>query len=491
MEQAFDFEAVSGRAVLAKQDFKEQLPELRYQLLTLQQKLREADFPVIVVFAGVDGAGKHETVNVLNEWMDPRWLMTSAYDQPSDEEAERPKWWRYWRDLPPAGQIGLFLSSWYSQPLVDYVHYRSGDAEFAAQLEDIQRFERSLSDNGALIIKFWMHLDREAQQQRFERLEQDETQRWQLRDTDWVNWARYERFQETAQQLMQATSAPQREWLLVDGYDERHRSTAVAKHLLAAISNRLQQPPQPVSAEYQQGVGKFDDLDMDARHSKSEYKDRLATLQAELAQLSRRAQQQGISTTIVFEGWDAAGKGGAIRRLIHPLEAKNYQVIPIAAPTQEELAQHYLWRFWRHLPRDGKVTIFDRSWYGRVLVERLEGFCSEADWRRAYQEINEFEQAICDHGAVLCKFWLHITPEEQLQRFKDREQTPYKAWKLTEEDWRNREKWDDYVQAAEDIFANCSPESAPWTLIEGNQKQRARLQVLETVCERLRAALSA
>ena len=336
-----------------------------------------------------------------------------------------------------------------------------------------------------------MHLDREAQQQRFERLEQDETQRWQLRDTDWVNWARYERFQETAQQLMQATSAPQREWLLVDGYDERHRSTTVAKHLLAAISNRLQQLPQAVSAEYQQGAGKFEALDMDARHSKGEYKNRLATLQAELAQLSRRAQQQGISTTIVFEGWDAAGKGGAIRRLIHPLEAKNYQVIPIAAPTQEELAQHYLWRFWRHLPRDGKVTIFDRSWYGRVLVERLEGFCSEADWRRAYREINEFEQAICDHGAVLCKFWLHITPEEQLQRFKDREQTPYKAWKLTEEDWRNREKWDDYLQAAEDIFANCSPESAPWTLIEGNQKQRARLQVLETVCERLRAALSA
>lgn len=487
--KSIDFGAVAGRKTLDKKTFKAQLPELRYELLTLQQRLKEAKFPVIVVFAGVDGAGKHETVNVLNEWLDPRWLLTSAYDQPSEEESQRPKWWRYWRDLPPAGQIGLFLSSWYSQPLVDYVHYRSSDDAFAAQLQELQQFERSLTENGALIEKFWMHLDREAQQERFERLEQDETQRWQLRDTDWVNWARYDRFQTAATDLMEATSASQREWTLIDGYDERHRSTTVAKHLIQAINQRIaDEPPRP-AAEFQVGGGAFARLDMESRVAKSDYRKRLAELQAELAQLSRQAEQRGISTTIVFEGWDAAGKGGAIRRLIHPLEAKNYQVIPIAAPTQEELAQHYLWRFWRHVPRAGKLTIFDRSWYGRALVERVEGFCTEADWQRSFREINEFEQALCDHGGVICKFWLHITPEEQLQRFKDREVTPYKAWKLTEEDWRNRERWDEYVQAAEDIFANCSPESAPWTLIEGNQKQRARLQVLETVCKRLKSAL--
>lgn len=493
MKSAIDFEAnfavVSQRQKMSKADFKAQLPELRYQLLTLQQQLREAKFPVVVVFAGVDGGGKHETVNVLNEWLDPRWLITRAYDQPSDEEAQRPKWWRYWRDLPPAGQIGLFLSSWYSKPLVDYVHYRDSEDAFAEQLADISHFERGLVDNGALVLKFWMHLDRNAQRKRFQRLEKDEQQRWQLRDTDWANWARYNRFQSAAATLMESTSAPGRSWQLVDGYNPRHRAVTVAKAIHAAVKQRMDSPAKRPAATYQQGGGKFAALDMTQQLDKASYRVRLTELQAELAVLHRQAVEKGISTILVFEGWDAAGKGGAIRRLIHPLEAKNYRVIPIAAPTQEELAQHYLWRFWRHLPRDGKVTIFDRSWYGRALVERIEGFCSEADWQRSFNEINEFEQALGDHGAVLCKFWLHITPEEQLARFKDREKTAYKAWKLTDEDWRNREQWDNYVQAAEDIFANCSPYTAPWTLVEANQKEFARIKVLETVCSKLRKAL--
>lgn len=489
MGQRLDFSAVSHRQTLDKKSFKTQLPALRAELLTVQHELREADFPVIVVFAGVDGAGKHETVNVLNEWLDPRWIITRAYDQPSEEEAKRPRWWRYWRDLPPAGQIGLFLSSWYSEPLVDFVHHRSSEEAFNTRLANIAQFERSLVDNGALILKFWMHLDRDAQRERFERLEQDQQLRWQLRDSDWVNWARYDRFQAAAQCLMDSTHAAGRSWQLVDGYDERHRSTTVAKAIAAAVKQRMQNPPERPAAEYRLGGQQLDQLNMQQAMSKPDAKQRIKSLQAELALLHRQAVERGISTTIVFEGWDAAGKGGAIRRLIHPFEAKNYRVIPIAAPTKEELAHHYLWRFWRHVPRDGKVTIFDRSWYGRVLVERVEGFCSEADWQRAYQEINEFEQALSDHGGVLCKFWLHITPEEQLTRFEDRKVTPYKAWKLTDEDWRNREQWDAYLQAAEDIFANCSPESAPWTLVEANSKPFARVKVLETVCARLREAL--
>ena len=489
MAQQLDFSVVSHRQILDKKSFKAQLPALRAELLTVQHQLRQADFPVIVVFAGVDGAGKHETVNVLNEWLDPRWIITRAYDQPSDEEAKRPRWWRYWRDLPPAGQIGLFLSSWYSEPLVDFVHHRISDDAFNARLQDIGQFERGLVDNGALILKFWMHLDRDAQRERFERLEQDAQLRWQLRDTDWVNWARYDRFQAAAQCLMDSTHAEGRGWQLIDGFDERHRSIAVAQAINSATKARMLQDDERPGAEYQPGNGRLAQLDMQQTLSKRESKQQLKCLQAELALLHRQALERGISTTIVFEGWDAAGKGGAIRRLIHPMEAKNYRVIPIAAPTKEELAQHYLWRFWRHVPRDGKVTIFDRSWYGRVLVERIEGFCTEADWQRAYQEINEFEQALSDHGGVLCKFWLHITPEEQLARFADREHTPYKSWKLTEEDWRNREQWDAYLQAAEDIFANCSPAAAPWTLVEANNKPYARVKVLETVCARLREAL--
>lgn len=490
-DSAIDFAAVGNRQCLSKKDFKAALPDLRAELLTVQHQLRKAGFPVIVVFAGVDGAGKHETVNVLNEWLDPRRIVTRAYDQPSDEEAQRPRWWRYWRDLPPAGQMGLFLSSWYSEPLVDYVHYRRSADEFDACLADVVNFERSLVDNGALILKFWMHLDRDAQRERFERLEKDAQQRWQLRDTDWVNWARYDRFQDAAQTLMSQTAAPGREWQLVDGYDEYHRSSTVAKAISAAISARIKQKPQRAVANYKPGADRLRQLDMSQTLGKPQAKERLAVLQSELASLHRQALERGISTTVVFEGWDAGGKGGAIRRLIHPLEAKNYRVIPIAAPSKEELAQHYLWRFWRHVPRDGKVTIFDRSWYGRVLVERVEGFCSEADWQSAFQEINEFEQALSGHSGVLCKFWLHITPEEQLGRFKEREVTVYKSWKLTDEDWRNREQWDAYVQAAEDIFENCSPSTAPWTLVEANNKPFARVKVLETVCASLRNALKA
>lgn len=487
---AIDFAGVSGRQKLEKKAFRALLPELRAELLTVQHELRKAKLPVIVVFAGVDGAGKHETVNVLNEWLDPRRLITRAYDDPSDEELERPRWWRYWRDLPPAGQVGLFLSSWYSEPLVDHVHYRMSETDFQTRLDDIAEFEKGLVDNGALILKFWMHLDRDAQRERFERLEQDEQHRWQLRDSDWVNWARYERFQQSAQQLMKTTHDEGRAWHLVDGFDEYHRSVTVAKAICEAVRQRIQQPPTQVPHKYREGAGLLAKLDMSQAVTKKAAKARLVELQAELASLHRQAVAQGISTTVVFEGWDAAGKGGAIRRLIHPLEAKNYRVIPIAAPDKVEAQHHYLWRFWRHLPRDGRVTIYDRSWYGRVLVERVEGFCSEADWQRAFQEINAFERALSDHGGVLCKFWLHITPEEQLARFKDREQTAYKAWKLTDEDWRNREQWDAYVQAAEEMFANCSPSSAPWTLVEANQKPFARVKVLETVCAALRKALN-
>ena len=193
----------------------------------------------------------------------------------------------------------------------------------------------------------------------------------------------------------------------------------------------------------------------------------------------------------VFEGWDAGGKGGAIRRLTRGLDARDYRVVPIAAPTEDERAHHYLWRFWRYLPRRGRITIFDRSWYGRVLVERVEGFAAEDEWRRAYSEINDFEAQLTDFGTVLLKFWLHITPDEQLRRFEERQGIGYKQWKITDEDWRNREKWALYESAVQDMVERTSTSAAPWTLVEGNSKRYARLKVLRTVCDALEAALPA
>jgi polyphosphate:AMP phosphotransferase len=484
------FSNLKTQQQLSKKDFKSLLPELRAKLLELQRTLKESKTPVIVLFAGVDGAGKHEMINSLNEWMNPGWIVTRAYGQPSDEESQRPEWWRYWRDLPPKGQIALFQSAWYSKPLLDYVGRRSDENEFYQALEHIETNERMLTDGGALVIKFWLHLSKDDQLERFQKLESDPKTAWQVIEKDWANWARYDRFMDAANLLISATNKPDSKWHIIDGFDENWRSVEVANVLSEAITEHLESPSTASEPLARRHAGtRFADADMSITIEKKQYKKELKRLQAKLARLHRKANQSGISTVCVFEGWDAAGKGGAIRRLIHPMEARHYRVIPIAAPTDEENAQHYLWRFWRHLPRDGKVTIFDRSWYGRGLVERIEGFCSEEDWQRSFNEINEFEASLTDHGTVVCKFWLHITPEEQLKRFDDRALIPYKAWKLTDEDWRNREKWDDYALAAEDIFANTSVESAPWTIVPANDKRLARLNVLETVCTRLEKAL--
>jgi polyphosphate kinase 2 (PPK2 family) len=201
--------------------------------------------------------------------------------------------------------------------------------------------------------------------------------------------------------------------------------------------------------------------------------------------LQRRAGKRGVSTILVFEGWDAAGKGGAIRRVTGSLDARDYQVIPIAAPNDEERAHHYLWRFWRHLSRAGRLTIFDRSWYGRVLVERVEGFATEAEYMRGYGEIDHFEEQLVTDGILLLKFWIHISKAEQLKRFRDRSRTSYKQWKITDEDWRNRKRWDDYTVAVNDMVARTSTKIAPWTLVEGNDKNFARIKVLRTLADRL------
>jgi polyphosphate kinase 2 (PPK2 family) len=230
-------------------------------------------------------------------------------------------------------------------------------------------------------------------------------------------------------------------------------------------------------------------LDMSQAVSKKAFATDLEKYQGRLNLLQRKAEQKGVSTILVFEGLDAAGKGGAIRRVTGALDARSYQVIPIAAPTDEERAHHYLWRFWRQLSRAGRLTIFDRSWYGRVLVERVEGFATEREWRRAYSEITEFEEQLVDHGIVLMKYWVHISQDEQLRRFKAREKARYKRWKLTDEDWRNRAKWADYERAVNDMVERTSTRLAPWTLVEGNDKYFARLKVLKTACRSIRLAI--
>lgn len=497
------FEAAEVGRKLSKRDYKQQVPLLRSQLLELQQQLREAPFPVIVLFAGVDTAGKGESVNLLNAWMDPRWIVTRGYTDPSSDELERPRLWRYWRDLPPRGRIALFQSAWYSSPVRHRVAGRTTIPEFDELLEQIIAFERTLADDGAVIVKFWMHLSKAAQKKRLKEFENDPLQRWRVTKQQWRHWRMFDRFVAAAEHAIRRSSTDQAPWHIVEGEDERYRSVAVGMEIRDAIRRGLARAGssrRPASAaarpsgpirralrRIDREYNVLDKLDPGRSLTDRQFKTALMTQQGRLNLLQRRAVAEGLSTIIVFEGWDAAGKGGAIRRVAAALDARDYQVVPIGAPTDEERAHHYLWRFWRHVSRAGRITMFDRSWYGRVLVERVEKLASEAEWMRGYGEIAHFEEQLVSHGILLVKFWIHISKDEQLRRFKEREATSYKRWKITKDDWRNREKWTDYTVAVNEMVARTSTRMAPWTLIEGNDKNFARVKVVRTIADRMEA----
>ncbi len=498
------FEAAEVGRKVSKSEYKAQVPHLRSELLDAQQALRAARFPVIVLFAGVDTAGKGETVNLLNEWMDPRWIVTRGYTDPSSEELERPRLWRYWRDLPPHGRIALFLSAWYSSPVRDRAADRSSSAEFDALLAQIAAFERALTDDGVVILKFWMHLSKTAQKKRLKAFERDPHQRWRVTRQQWKHWRMFDTFVATADRAIRRTSTDHAPWHIIEGADERYRALAVGTVLRDAVRAGLARTQPHPSVQRRRAsrsvrgsdaartidridreINVLDNLDLDQRLGDARFDAVVAEQQSRLNLLQRRARQQGISTIVVIEGWDAAGKGGAIRRVTGALDARDYQVIPIAAPTDEERAHHYLWRFWRHLSRAGRITIFDRSWYGRVLVERVEALATDSEWMRAYGEITQFEEQLVAHGILVVKFWLHISKGEQLRRFRERSRTAYKQWKITDEDWRNRARWNDYTVAVNDMVARTSTRIAPWTLVEANNKNFARVKVLRTLADRL------
>ena len=469
---------------------------LREALLKAQAELLEQKrFPVILLIGGVDGAGKGETVNALTEWMDPRHIATHALAAPTDEERARPEFWRYWRILPPKGRIGIFFGSWYSDPTVDRVERRTSQAELTQAVERIIRFERMLTEEGALVLKFWFHLSKRAQKRRLEELEADKETRWRVTRLDWQRFKLVDRFHETSAYVLRRTSTAAAPWLVVEGLDRRYRELTVGRALLAAVERRLRQKPAAVAAMVPPSAPKLDGRNVlqalrhDLTLERKDYRDALEHWQGRLARLTRRKGYQQIGVVAVFEGNDAAGKGGAIRRVTQAIDARHVRVVPIAAPSEEERAQPYLWRFWRQLPGHGQVTLFDRSWYGRVLVERVEGFAAEADWRRAYGEINDFEADMLRHGLITLKFWLNISSEEQLKRFREREKTAFKRYKITPEDWRNRQKWDAYVDAVCDMVEQTSTAEAPWTLVEADDKFFARIKVLKTVVERIERAL--
>jgi AMP-polyphosphate phosphotransferase len=490
------FESAELGHSIDKAVYERELPALREALLDAQYDVVAAkSFPVVILIAGVDGAGKSATVNALNEWMDPRHILTLGLTEPSDEEMERPHMWRFWRQLPPKGKMGIFDGSWYNWPILERANGRIKEARLDQSLGQIRRFERMLIDEGALVLKFWMHLSKDAQRKRLKKLEGDPLTRWRVTDRDWKHYAKYDTFRDVAERVLRDTSTAEAPWTVVEAADPRYQKLTVGRIVLDRIRARLDAPAQPAplapppQAAAIDGRDVLRSLDLGLKLEKAQYEQDLEKYQGRLNLLTRHKDFKDHNVVLVFEGVDAAGKGGGIRRITQAIDARLCHITPVAAPTEEERAQPYLWRFWRNLPRKGLVAIFDRSWYGRVLVERVEGFCSPADWMRAYGEINDFEDQMVRSGTIVVKFWLSISKEEQLRRFNERQESKFKRFKITDEDWRNREKWDLYNDAILDMLDRTSTEIAPWTLVESEDKMYGRIKILKTLCDRIEKAL--
>lgn len=487
-----------GRSV-SKEDYKKELPELRSRLLEAQRALLAAGISVLIIIEGMDGSGRAQVVNKLHEWLDPRGIQTHTFWKPSDEERERPAYWRYWREMPAAGEIAIFLGGWYRDILTDATCGNIKENNLDARLTPVNDIEHLLAYDRTLILKFWYHLTENAQEERLKIEKSTPDDRYSSTKEALKGRANLTLW---AERVLRNTDMAHAPWFLIEAEDTRYRDLTTGYSVLAACEKRLAEqknqrsvalPPHEPALPHASSarVTLLDHVDLQASVNKAEYEDTILKRQTELRELTWKAYALGISTYLVFEGWDAAGKGGTIRRLTAGMDARLYRVIPYGAPSSHELQHHYLWRFWRQVPREGRVAVFDRSWYGRVLVERVENFCPPAEWQRAYHEINDFEKQLVNGKNLLLKFWLHISPEEQLRRFEDRQNTAWKNYKITPDDWRNREKRPEYELAVNELLLRNNTEYARWHVVANEDKNYGRLQVLETVCAALKERIKA
>jgi polyphosphate:AMP phosphotransferase len=489
------FESAELGHKINKETFSREEPLVRDELLRAQAELLEkAGFSVAIVIGGMDGAGKGDTANLLSEWFDPRHVSTHALGAPA---SGRPLLCAAWNALPPKGKIAVFVGSWYTIPFYQRLRRRIGRGEYERLLRDARAFETLLANEGVLVLKFWLHLSKKAQRKAFKSLEDNPRTRWRVTADDWANHADYQRVRRVAEETVRATDTAEAPWRIVEAADREYRALSVGRTILDAMRKRLDEPkPRPSSNAHVpprlpsiDKIDVLDRLDLSQTLEKEKYEVRLEELQGRLNMAFRASAMKTRSVIAMFEGADAAGKGGAIRRITAALDARQYRVVPIAAPTPEERARPYLWRFWKHVPELNQISIFDRSWYGRVLVERVEKFCPEEDWMRAYSEINDFEDQLHRAGVIVVKFWLQISEDEQLRRFEERAQTAYKRFKIGPEDWRNREKWGAYREAVNEMVERTSTDIAPWKLVAANDKRHARVEVLETLCDRVERGL--
>lgn len=477
-----------------EEELKERLRRAREKLYELQMKIKEHKLPVFVLFEGWGAAGKGSTIGKVIKNIDPRFFKVATMSAPSQEELRRPFLYRYMKEIPEAGKFAFLDSGWMEQTVKDCLDDRLNEDRYAERIDSIKRFERQLTDNGYLVLKFFMHIEHEEQTRRIKKLLDEKDTRWRVSAFDkWQN-EHYKKCRKIFDRYMTDTNLSAAPWYIIDAADKKWAELQVLEIMIGGIETAMQNSAH--SVPILQNVfplvkmPKLAEISLDDKSiEEAEYKSQLKQLQGRLGELHNRIYRKRVPVIIAYEGWDAAGKGGNIKRITEALDPRGFEVFPIASPEPHEKARHYLWRFWTRLPKDGHVAVFDRTWYGRVMVERLEGFCSENDWRRAYNEMNEFEKELSDWGAVIIKFWVQIDKDTQLQRFTDRQNNPEKQWKITDEDWRNREKWDDYEKAVNEMLQKTSTAYAPWHILESVDKKYARIKALKIVIKELEKAV--
>ena len=477
-----------------KDELKERLSKSKNRLYDLQMKIKEHKLPVLVLFEGWSAAGKGSMIGKIIKNIDPRFFKVATMSAPTEEETRRPFLYRYMKEIPEEGKFAFLDSGWMEQTAKDVLKGDLSGEDYEKRIESIRRFERQLTDNGYLVLKFFMEIDKEEQKTRMQKLLDKPDTSWRVTGFDkWQN-EHYKKCEKVFDRYLKDTNLPTSPWYIIDAGNKKWAELQVLETLVSNIDTALQNQkhsvPIPQNVFPLVKMPKLSEVDLSDKFiDEKEYQQKLKVLQSRLGELHNRLYRKRVPVIITYEGWDAAGKGGNIKRITGALDPRGYEVHPIASPEPHEKARHYLWRFWTRLPKDGHIAVFDRTWYGRVMVERLEGFCSENDWKRAYNEMNEFEKELHDWGAVIIKFWVQIDKDTQLERFTERQNNPEKQWKITDEDWRNREKWDQYEMAVDEMLKKTSTTYAPWHILESVDKKYARIKALKIIIKELEKVL--
>ena len=476
-----------------KSEIKDRLKTRRDELFAKQMIIKDKKLPVLIIVEGWGTAGKGTLISNIIKNIDPRFFKVFNINARTPEQKRYPFLKRYFDLIPEQGKISIWDGAWMSELTVYKAEGR--DEVCAQRLKSIKCFERQLVEDGYLVIKLFLHISKKEQKKRIKDLLSDKNTRWRISDNDLNQNKHYDTRLEDFAEFIKETNSTYAPWHVIDGSSENWAALQALDVINEALDTAFQNSslsfPVLQNTFQLNKTSNLKDISLDDKVlSDDEYNSKLEELQKKLSELHYELYRKKIPVVIAYEGWDAAGKGGNIKRIAAALDPRGYEVHPIASPEPHEKARHFLWRFWTRLPKDGHIAIFDRTWYGRVMVERIEGFCSENEWKRAYNEINEFEKELVDWGAVVIKFWVQIDKDTQLARFTERQNTPEKNWKITDEDWRNREKWDQYESAVDEMIKKTSTAFAPWYVLESNDKKYARIKALEIVIENIERKLN-